>query len=145
MNLLRRPLLMALAPLLLAPSGWAQAPAAAPAPPHRVVIQVSEADPARWTLALNNARNIQQELGADQVAIEIVAYGPGIGLLKLESVAAGRVAEALASGVSVQACENTMRTQKLVRDDMLPRIGYVPSGVVQLMKRQQAGYAYIRP
>jgi intracellular sulfur oxidation DsrE/DsrF family protein len=47
--------------------------------------------------------------------------------------------------VSVIACENTMKNQKLARDDMLPKIGYVEAGVVQLMKRQQEGYAYIRP
>lgn len=68
-----------------------------------------------------------------------MAYGPGIGLLKLESVAGTRVAEAVAAAVSVLACENTLRNQKLVQGDMLPRIGYVPSGVVQLMRRQKEG------
>jgi intracellular sulfur oxidation DsrE/DsrF family protein len=46
---------------------------------------------------------------------------------------------------TVVACENTMRAQKLVYADMLPKIGYVPAGVVELMKKQQEGYAYIRP
>ena len=141
MPLLLRTLSITLMCLLLAPLGAAQAQSK----PHRVVIQVSDADPAKWALALSNASNIQQDLGADQVAIEIVAYGPGIGLLKLESVLGARISEAIAAGVSVQACENTMRTQKRVRDDMLPRIGHVPAGVVQLMKRQNEGYAYIRP
>jgi len=145
MALSRRTLSLALPGLLLAPLGAPQAQPATPGKPHKVVIQVSDADPAKWGLALNNASNIQQELGADQVAIEILAYGPGIALLKLESVAGTRVAEALAAGVSLQACENTMRNQKLVREDMLPKIGYVASGVVQLMRRQKEGYAYIRP
>ena len=144
MLVLRRRLSIALMGLLLAPLGAAQAQPAALAKPHKVVIQVSDADPAKWALALNNASNIQQDLGSDQVAIEIVAYGPGIGLLKLESVAGARVADALAAGVSVLACENTLRSQKLVREDMLPRISYVPSGAVQLMKRQQEGWAYLR-
>jgi intracellular sulfur oxidation DsrE/DsrF family protein len=74
-----------------------------------------------------------------------VAYGPGIGMLKLDSVAGARVAEAMASGMSVVACENTMRNQKITREDMLPKIGYVGAGVVQLMARQKEGYAYIRP
>jgi uncharacterized protein len=112
---------------------------------HKVVFQVSDAEPAKWNLALNNARNVQQDLGKDKVAIEIVAYGPGIGMLKMDSVVGPRIAEALGSGVSVVACENTRKNQKLVRDDMLPKIGYVEAGVVQLMKRQQEGYAYIRP
>ena len=44
---------------------------------HRVVFQVSDNDPAKWNLALNNARNVQADLGKDEVEIEIVAYGPG--------------------------------------------------------------------
>ena len=149
MLVVRRRLSITLTGLLLAPllgrMGAARAQPAAHGKPHRVVIQVSDADPAKWALALNNASNIQQDLGADQVAIEIVAYGPGIGLLKLESVLEARISEAIAAGGSVQACENTMRNQKLVQGDMLPGIGYVPSGVVQLMKRQKEGWAYIRP
>ena len=38
-----------------------------------------------------------------------------------------------------------MKAQKLAYDDMLPAIGYVPAGVVELMQKQQEGYAYIRP
>jgi intracellular sulfur oxidation DsrE/DsrF family protein len=38
-----------------------------------------------------------------------------------------------------------MTNQKLIRDDMLPRIGYAKSGVVEIMQKQQQGYAYIRP
>jgi len=38
-----------------------------------------------------------------------------------------------------------MRNQKLGVPDMLPNIGYVSAGVVELMKKQQQGYAYIRP
>jgi len=111
----------------------------------RVVIQVSDADQDKWNLALNNAKNIQTDLGAANVDIEIVAYGPGIGMLKLDSPVGGRIDEATAAGVKVIACENTMRGQKLTRTDMLNGIGYVPAGVVELVSRQQQGWAYIRP
>ena len=111
----------------------------------KVVIQVSDADANKWNLALNNARNIQTDLGAANVDVEIVAYGPGILMLKLDSAVGNRVADALASGVAVVACENTMRNQKIAKDDMLPKIGYVQAGVVALMQKQQQGWAYIRP
>jgi len=100
---------------------------------------------AKWNLALNNARNIQADLGAANVDIEIVAYGPGIGMLKLDSPVANRVDEANAAGVKVMACENTMKGQKLARSDMLGSVGYVNAGVVEIMQRQQQGWAYIRP
>ena len=111
----------------------------------KVVIQVSDADQGKWNLALNNAKNIQTDLGVSNVDVEIVAYGPGIGMLKMDSPVGGRIDEATTAGVKVIACENTMKGQKLTRADMLNGIGYVPAGVVELMSRQQQGWAYIRP
>ena len=108
-------------------------------------MQVSDGDAAKWNLALNNARNLQADLGAGNVDIEIVAYGPGIGMLKADSAVGARVGEALASGVKIVACENTMRGQKLTKPDMLPDVGYVSAGVVEIMQKQQQGWAYIRP
>jgi uncharacterized protein len=120
-------------------------PALAQAPANKLVLQVSDADPAKWGLALNNAYNVQQDLGADAVELEIVVYGPGISMLKAGSPVAQRVAAAMKSGIRVLACENTMTNQKLAKADMLPDLGYVQAGVTQLMKRQQQGWAYIRP
>ena len=112
---------------------------------NKVVVQVSDADPAKWNLALNNVRNLQADLGAKNVDIEIVAYGPGIGMLKADSVVGNRIGEALGAGVKIVACENTMRGQKLNQPDMLEGIGYVKAGVVEIMQRQQQGWTYLRP
>jgi intracellular sulfur oxidation DsrE/DsrF family protein len=112
----------------------------------KVVIQVSDGDQAKWNLALNNAKNVQTDLGAANVDIEIVVYGAGaIGMLKFDSPVGNRVDEAIASGVKIVACETTMRGQNLTRSDMLKTVGYVGSGVVELMAKQQQGWAYIRP
>ena len=127
--------------LLLPPAATAQQASVRP----RVVMQVSDADPGKWNLALNNAKNIQADLGASNVDIEIVAYGPGIGMLKADSVVGSRIDEAVGAGVKVIACENTMRAQKLDKADMLAKVGYVSAGVVELMQKQQQGWAYIRP
>ena len=74
-----------------------------------------------------------------------MAYGPGIGMLRDDAVVANRVTEAVKSGISVVACENTMTAQKLDKTAMNPSVSYVPAGVVQLMNRQNQGWAYIRP
>ncbi len=142
--------LVAIAAALLlctAVAGAADVPKArsAAATKNRLVIQVSDSDPKKWALALNNAKNVQQDLGRDQVEIEIVAYGPGLAMLKLDSEVGGRVTEAIGEGVTVMACENTMTNQKIGKDDMLPKISYVKAGVVEIMQKQQQGYSYIRP
>ena len=112
---------------------------------QKVIFQVSDNDPAKWSLALNNARNVQQDLGKNNVEIEIVAYGPGLGMLKAESKVADRLAQALDNNVGLLACENTMVNTKVSRDEMYGGIAYVKAGVTHIMKRQQEGWAYIRP
>ncbi|HLE67312.1 MAG TPA: hypothetical protein VI730_09200 [Burkholderiales bacterium] len=131
---------LALAPAL----GHAQS-APQPQQKYKVVLQVSDNDPAKWNLALNNARNIQADLGKNNVDVEIVAYGPGLPMLKAESKVAARLAQALDNSIGLMACENTMRTTKVTKDDMYGGISYVDAGVVHIMKRQREGWAYIRP
>src|SRR5690349_3053957 len=74
----------------------------------KLVLQVSEADPEKWKLTLSIARNVQLDLGEDSVDIEIVAFGPGIHMLRKGSEAAGGVQTARDQGVKIVACENTM-------------------------------------
>lgn len=112
---------------------------------YKVVLQVSDSDPAKWNLALNNARNIQEDLGKGNVDIEIVAYGPGLGMLKADSKIADRLAQALDNNVGLMACENTMHNTKVTKADMYGGISYVKAGVVHIMQRQREGWAYVRP
>ena len=61
------------------------------------------------------------------------------------SASGSRIAEAMKANIKVVACENTMRGQKLTKDDMLGGIGYVNAGVTEIMKKQGEGWAYLRP
>ena len=112
---------------------------------NRVVIQVSDNDPAKWNLALNNARNLQADLGAANVEIEIVAYGPGLNMVKAGSAVSNRIDEAVLGGTNILACENTMANQKVTKEQILPGVNYVGAGVVEIMRRQQQGWSYLRP
>ena len=134
--------LMALFVLTL---GFAAAPMVHAGDKHGVVIQMSDNDADKWNLALNNAKNFQKELGKDKIDIEIVAFGPGINMLKKDSAVASRLDEAMMSGVKITACQNTMKAQKLTDKDIYPSVGFVPSGVVEIMQKQQQGWAYLRP
>lgn len=112
----------------------------------KAVFQVTENDEAKWNLVLGNVRNLQRGTAdSGGVEVEIVAFGPGIQLLKAGSPLATRITEAVGSQVKIVACKNTMAANQLVEKDMLPDIGYVPAGVVEVMRKQEQGYAYIRP
>ena len=85
----------------------------------KMVIQVSDSDPGKWNLALNNAKNIQKDVGKDNVDLEIVAYGPGIAMLKAESEVANRVDEAVESLARVRVLHRRHDPQLVCRVQVL--------------------------
>ena len=84
----------------------------------------------------------------DNVVIEIVAYGPGLGLLTKKSQQASRVESLAQQDIRFAACGNTM--QKVAKKTgkmpmLLEGVDRVTAGVARIMELQQQGYAYIRP
>jgi len=114
---------------------------------YRVLLQVSENSVDKMNLALNNAANLQTQFGPDNIEIEIVVYGDGINTLKYYAPIpiADKVEERTTEGVRIVACEIALRTHKLRPSDMLEQVRYVPSGVAELVEKQQEGWAYVRP
>jgi intracellular sulfur oxidation DsrE/DsrF family protein len=130
---------------LLSGAGEALAAGTAPAPVYRVVFAVTVDDQHVWNEVFGNFRNVRRALGPENVEIEMVVYGDGIAMLRDDSLVPNKVEEALDEGVKIVACENTMKAQNISRDHMLPGIDYVEAGIVELIKLQAAGWAYIRP
>jgi intracellular sulfur oxidation DsrE/DsrF family protein len=115
---------------------------------HRMVIQVSTDDPRTQKIALNNAVNLQKLYGMDNVTIEIVAYGPGLGLLTKKSKQAKRVESLAMQDITFSACSNTMKkvTKKTGKKPvLLEGVGTVNAGVARIMELQEQGYSYLRP
>lgn len=122
-------------------------------PVAKVAIHVDEENVSTMNMALNNAANIAKhyaDLG-QEVAIEIVTYGPGLHMLRADtSPVADRIAVMALEldNITFSACLNTVqamqqRTQKDV--PLISEAGVVPSGAVRLMELQYDGYAYLRP
>ena len=113
---------------------------------HQVVIQVTDNDPGKWNLALNVAENLQEAYGKDKVDVEIVAYGPGLNMLKAESKVMGRLNKAQDKSVTLVACANTMRKMKVTKDGLHPgSVVAADGGVVHIFQRQGEGWDTIRP
>ncbi|MHB1084001.1 MAG: DsrE family protein [Thiobacillus sp.] len=130
----------------LSGAGAAYAAKARVEPTHyNVVFSVTVDDQHVWNEVFGNFRNIQRAMGPRNVSIEVVVYGDGIAMLRDDSLVGNKVEDALKEGVKIVACENTMKAQNISRDTMLPNIGYVEAGIVELIKLQAAGWAYIRP
>lgn len=117
-------------------------------PKYKIVIQVSTDDPRTQTIALNNAVNLQKEYGLDNIAIEVVAYGPGLGLLTKKSKQSARVKSLATQDIHFSACGNTMKkiTKKTgEKPELTEGVQVVNAGVGRIMELQSQGYAYVRP
>jgi len=115
---------------------------------NKIVIQVSTDDPTTQDIALNNAANLQQEYGMDNILIEVVAYGPGLGLLTQNDSHASRVKSLAVQNIRFSACGNTMAkvARKTGKQPVLVEgVKVVKAGVSRILQLQQQGYAYIRP
>ncbi len=115
----------------------------------KIVLQISDADPSKQTFVINVANNLIKEYGQDGVAIEIVAFGPGLRLFFADNSNKGRLQALDSSGVEFTACSNTRRnmSKKLghpveinpIADSSLP-------GIVRIVKLvTEEGYVLVKP
>jgi hypothetical protein len=120
---------------------------------HRLAIHVDDNDPRAMNLALNNAKNVLDYYQAkgETVAVEIVAYGPGLHMLRADtSPVKQRIGEMSLSApeITFAACGNTQAKMAKAEGKDVPLLSeahLVPSGVVRLMELQEQGYSYLRP
>ena len=112
---------------------------------HRVVFEVTMGGEEQWTAVLNNVANVQQALGKEKTEIEVIAHGNGLGLLlKSNTALSDKLDPLAASGVVFAACENTMKKKNVRKDDLLPLATTVDSGVAEVVRKQEAGWSYVK-
>jgi uncharacterized protein len=124
-----------------------------PAKLHRMVIQVSRDDVEGMNLALGNAVNAKKLYDSrhEQFQVEIVAYGPGITMLRADkSPVKDRIEEVKKEvpGIVLSMCGNAKAAAERREGHEvvpLPGVGVVPAGVVRVAELQEQGWVYIRP
>lgn len=111
---------------------------------HRVVFELTSEDAEAWEGVLNNAQNLQQALGP--TSIEVVAHGKGLAMLTSSKSGAlrERMKRAADGGLMFMACENTMKRQNVKKEDLVPFATTVDSGVAEVVRKQESGWAYVR-
>jgi intracellular sulfur oxidation DsrE/DsrF family protein len=120
---------------------------------HRVVIQVTQNDPAVMNLALNNAENLTKfyKDKGEPIQIEFVAYGAGLNMVRNDtSPVKARLAAMSADmkNVTFTGCGNTLSTQSKQENkqiELVPEAHMVPAGIARIVELEEQGWTYIRP
>ncbi|MDA8184025.1 MAG: transposase [Actinomycetota bacterium] len=84
-------------------------------------------------------------LDIDASLVEVHSENKELEAVLLTAPLADQVRGLVERGVSVIACSTTMRQHGVAADQLLAGVRVVPSGVGQLVRRQRAGWAYLRP
>lgn len=143
-------LLLALFALAAPPQAFAQQVPLQDKPfaEHKVVLQLSDSDAKKQALVLSVANNLLKAYDPDKVAIEVVAFGPGIGLLLSGSERRKQVESLIAQGVRFDICLNTVDTVEREtgkRPEFIPAATPVQVGVGQILFLAENGYTVVRP
>jgi len=114
-----------------------------------ILLQISDADPEVQARVINVASNLVKHYGGpDFVAIEVVAFGPGLSLLFPGNPQEERIRSLMASDVRFVGCLNTLASIERAsgkRPDVLPEASMVQTGVAHIVERAAQGYVVIRP
>lgn len=131
--------------------GGFSAPATAADKPFaqaKVVLQISDPNPFKQTLVLNVAHNLLKHYGQDSVAVEVVAFGPGLRLLMKNNSNSNRIASLSDAGVRFSACGATIHSfaKKLGHTPVLNSHAVtVSGGVVRIIDLEKQGYVLVKP
>jgi uncharacterized protein len=130
---------------------------------QKVVYHINYDNPKKQAGALRNIQNHINAVGADNLDLKVVLHGNGLALLvepdSLEKLTkfkhananeqmTAKVSDLKGQGVSFHVCANTVRGRKVDLETDLYDVSQddiVPSGVAEVAKLQQEGYAYIKP
>jgi intracellular sulfur oxidation DsrE/DsrF family protein len=115
---------------------------------HKIVLQLSDNDARKQALVISVANNLLKFYDPDKVAIEVVAFGPGIDLLRSENPSRKQVESLIAQGVRFDVCLNTVDTLEREtgrRPDIMPGATPVQVGVGQILLLTENGYTLVRP
>lgn len=107
---------------------------------YRVIFHIDEED--KWPLLLGNVKNL---LASPVPAeIEVVANAAAVTAYQSNEFVT-QMADLNDQGVQFVACQNALNAQHISKEDLLKFVSVVPAGIVELVKKQNSGYVYIKP
>lgn len=111
---------------------------------HKVVFQFNTNTILEQKALLTYVNNVKKHW-EDLVEIDVVVHGPGIDMLLVNKTMVGEsLGNVMKRGIVFYACENTLEARKISKENIIQGVEFVPSGLVTIIERQEAGWAYIK-
>ena len=113
---------------------------------YDIVLHVDADDPKTLMLAFANAANYKASLPGETFRMALVANGPSAKLFTSDHAdLAERGENLLEQGLSIRLCNNALNAFVPDRSRLWPGLEVVPAGIVEIVRLQREGFAYIKP
>jgi len=115
--------------------------------PRKIFMRLNDGDVHAANHLIGTINNILKEYPDDALKIAVVAYGPGMRVLRKDYDAATlkRLRSLLAYDIEIIGCLNTMQTMGWKRKEFIDGIDYVQAGVAEAIERQAGGWIDATP
>lgn len=138
---------LALTALAVAPAGATHSKEYAKK--HKIFYHLNEGGNAKAIAVLTNIQNHVDTVGWQNIeALELVVHGAALRTFlarDLDPEVKGKLEKLLTGGLRIDACQITLKRQKVELRDLIEGLTAVPSGVARVMELQELGYAYVKP
>ena len=113
---------------------------------YDLLVHVDDNDKARLNLAMNNCANYAAALPGETFKTVMVVTGPAAQLFTKENADQAERGEALMKkGLSIRLCNNALNAFKVDRSKLWKGCEIIPAGMVEIVRLQREGYAYVKP
>ncbi|MBD5557719.1 MAG: hypothetical protein HDQ92_03990 [Desulfovibrio sp.] len=116
---------------------------------YDLCLHLDARDPAILALVLRNAENYLNGLPGESFRLDVVANGGGAPLFAAEgpefAEAKAKVAALIKRGVRFKLCANALAEHGIDHARLWPGCQVVPAGLVEVVRLQREGFAYIKP
>jgi uncharacterized protein len=110
---------------------------------HKMVMQFTVGDSTEQAAIVAQVGNVLAAWPKAQ--IEVVCHSSGLAVITTnKSKVSKQIADLSSKGVVFAACNNTMRRLNLKKEDLLPAAIIVPSAFVEIVTKQEQGWAYLK-
>ncbi len=111
---------------------------------YKAIIQLTSADTQVHKSTIRQINNLLNSL-TGTVQVRIICHGASSDFCKLKgNQYIDQIMELLAQEVEMVACLNMLEANQLKLHDLIPGITVIPSGIADLVVKQQEGWSYVK-
>jgi len=98
-------------------------------------------------MALNNISNLLKSVPPENASVCVLANGAAAKLFRREQAFqyASDILSLSEKGVRFLVCSNSLKNFGISREELVESCEVIPAGIVELIRLQAEGYAYIKP